>query len=210
MSGPTPPIDFDQVELRRAPIPAGEIWSRIFRSHHQDPLGVGPGPSRFGDPGVFRGRDPEFCVLYLGSSLKVCFAEAVLRDSAVATAQPFFLDREAILSRNFARIRIIEELNMVDLRGDNTLAMRIPTDVPRGSDHKLSSAWSSALHAHPDQPDGIIYSSRLNEEPNLAIYDRAIGKLDTNSILPLGKCDALVDVLDSFGVSVRRSTPEPT
>ncbi len=47
----------------------------------------------------------------------------------------------------------------------------------RSTRQSVARAWSVAFYDHPVAPDGIIYSSRLNEDTNLAVYDRAIGKL---------------------------------
>jgi len=53
--------------------------------------------------------------------------------------------------------------------------MGIPSDVVHGASQSLARRWSAAFHEHPEQIEGLIYPSRLNGEPNLAIYDRATG-----------------------------------
>jgi hypothetical protein len=80
-SAPTP--QFARVTLDLATIGAGERFGRIYLNRHPRSLGVGKTLSRFSDP---RRRIPanRFGVLYLGSSLKVCFVEAVLRTKATA------------------------------------------------------------------------------------------------------------------------------
>lgn len=60
-----------------------------------------------------------------------------------------------------------------------------------------------AFHEHPTRPDGIIYPSRLNGETNLAIYDRAIGKLTTRSTGPLLRQHGLALVLRDLNVGLR-------
>jgi len=54
----------------------------------------------------------------------------------------------------------------------------------------------------PATPDGVIYPSRLNEEANLAVYDRAIGKLRTDRIFPLIDAPGFAVVLDSLNVAL--------
>jgi hypothetical protein len=49
-----------------------------------------------------------------------------------------------------------------------------------------SRIWSLALHNHPDQPDGILYRSRFDDDAFCAaIYDRARSKLVVRSIEPV-------------------------
>jgi hypothetical protein len=63
-------------------------------------------------------------------------------------------------------------------------------------------AWSVAFHDHPAAPDGITYSSRLNEETNLAIYDRAVSKLRVVRIHPLLAAPGFSRVLNSLRVAL--------
>jgi RES domain len=177
-SAPTP--QFARVTLDLATVGAGERFGRIYLSRHPDPLGVGRTLSRFSDP---RRRIPanRFGVLYLGSSLKVCFVEAVLRDQGDGRTGELILDERDLAVRSFAEIEVATPLTLLDLRGDGPLRMGIPSDVARGSKQSLARQWSLAFHEHPAQPDGIIYPSRLNGETNLAVYDRAIGKLTARS-----------------------------
>ena len=157
-------------------MPAGEIFGRIFASRFSDPLGIGKAPSRFSDP---RRRQPDhrFGVLYLGSSLKVCFVEALLRDQADGRTGDVLLDESDLRARTYATLRLDAAMTLIDLRDDGPLRMGVPSDVVRGSRQTLARKWSLALHQHPAGVDGIIYPSRLNGETNLAIYDRSIPKL---------------------------------
>ena len=74
-----PTSAFSGVTLDIATIAPGEEFGRIHRLAYPDPLSFGKNPTRFSDP---RKRIPanRFGVLYLGSSLKVCFVETILRD----------------------------------------------------------------------------------------------------------------------------------
>ena len=57
-------------------------------------------------------------------------------------------------------------------------------------------------HEHPQQPDGIVYPSRLNGETNLAIYGRAIGNLELLREQDLKRAAGLPNVLDDFFVAL--------
>lgn len=184
MAGVAPPSGFSATTLDLTTVDAGSLFGRIYLSRYPDALGFGKSLSRFSDP---RRRVPEnrFGVLYLGSTLKVCFVESVLRDQGDGRIGDLLLEQRELAVRNYAMIAIIAPLSLVDLRSDGPLRMGIPSDVVRGAKQSLARRWSLAFHEHPAQPDGIIYPSRLNGEINLAIYDRAIGKLGTRSSGPL-------------------------
>lgn len=74
---PTPA--FAGISLDLASIATGKEYGRVHLLAYPDPLSFVKNPTRFSDP---RKRIPanRFGVLYLGSSLKVCFLETILRD----------------------------------------------------------------------------------------------------------------------------------
>jgi hypothetical protein len=76
-------------------------------------------------------------------------------------------------------------LRLLDLRADGCLQNKIPTDAVRAQNHLLGQLWAYAIHEHPDQPDGIMFSSRLNEATNVAVFDRAMPKMNAVSHQPL-------------------------
>jgi len=73
------PGSFTGVTLELYTIRLGQRFGRIYHEHYPDPLGLGKTKSRFSDPRR-RPEDERFGVLYLGSTLKGCFVEAILRD----------------------------------------------------------------------------------------------------------------------------------
>ena len=91
---------------------------------------------------------------------------------------------------------------IIDLRGDGPVRMGIPSDVPRGSKQSLARKWSVAFHDHPEEVDGIIYPSRLNGETNLAVYDRAVGKLVTPEVHILRRTPGLGRVLNDLAIAI--------
>jgi len=202
VAGPAPTSDFGAVSLDLATVEAGERFGRIYLSRFSDPLGYGKTLSRFSDP---RRRVPanRFGVLYLGSTLKVCFIEAVLRDQGDGRTGDLLLDGRDLAVRNYAEIEVTTPLSLLDLRNDGPLRMGVPSDVARGVKQSLARQWSVAFHEHPARPDGIVYPSRLNGETNLAIYDRAIGKLSARSSGPLLQQPGLALVLRALKVGLQ-------
>ena len=116
-------------------------------------------------------------MLYFGESLKVCFLEGILRDKRNGRLGDLLIAYSELTERVCAEIELREPLKLVDLRGDNLIKMGVPTDAVRASSHKLGRLWSLAFWSHGESPDGLIYPSRLNEETNIALYNRATKKV---------------------------------
>lgn len=180
-----PPSGFERRPLVLNIEPAGRGWLRLYRRRFPDPLGFGRAPSRFSDPRQAAGNELRFGVVYAGSSLKACVAEAVVRDRGDGRLTSLPLELKELESWMCAALEVREPLRLVDLRGDGALRMGIPSDVVRGADHSGSQPWALALHSHAERPDGLIYPSRLTGEDNLAVFDRALAKLGVSTLTPL-------------------------
>jgi hypothetical protein len=179
-------------------VPAGEVWRRLYETTYPDPLGWGPGLSRFSDP---TGR--AFGLVYLGSSAKVAFLETILRDAVNGRGADCVVELAEIEKRSLASIRPTGDLRLVDLTGDGPVRMGVPSDVVGASDQSLAQAWSVAFHGHSDQPDGVYYPSRLNEERCIALYDRAVGKLEAVSAPRLLDCRLeLAAILNELEIAI--------
>lgn len=196
-----PTAAFAGFTLDLATIDSGERFGRIYLSRYPDPLGFGKTKSRFSDPSR-RIEKNRFGVLYVGSTLKVCFLEAILRDERNGAVGDYPIGEAELQVRHYAGIEVAAPLTLIDLRGDGPVRMGIPTDVVRASSQTLSRVWSAAIYDHPQVPDGIIYPSRLNGETNLAIYDRGIGKLRATAVAPLLGTAGVAKVLDDFRIAL--------
>ena len=108
-----------------------------------------------------------------------------------------------IQARSLASIRLKEPLRLVDLTGDGGLRMGVPSDVVGASDQTLSRQWSLAFYNHADAPDGVFYPSRLNEERCIALYHRALAKVEAIATPRLMDCDLnLAAILDDLEISL--------
>jgi hypothetical protein len=201
MSRPDPTPAFARASLHVATVGPGQTFGRIYLTKYHSPFGCSKAPSRFSDPRrrVLRNR---FGVLYVGDTLKVCFLEAVLRDRRNGVVGDYVIGENELRSRRYALVEPISPLHLVDLRGDGCVRMGIPSDVSRSANQALARRWSLALYQHPSQPDGIIYPSRLNENTNLAIYDRAVSKLRELGNTPLIDAPGFAQVLNDLLVAI--------
>ncbi|MBJ7439483.1 MAG: RES family NAD+ phosphorylase [Sphingopyxis sp.] len=205
MAGVPPTPDFANVDLVIAPIDVGKTFGRIHRKTFPEPLGYGKNATRFSDP---RRRKPEnrFGVLYLGASLKVCFVETILRDRRDGLVGEIEIEESELSDRYYSQISAREPLRLINLNDDGLVQMGIPTDVARGRSQTLARKWSLAIYEHPAAIDGILYPSRLNNETNMAIYDRATSKLSEVRTCDLDKAPGIGPVLDRFQVAFMDST----
>lgn len=196
-----PPAGFRSREVALASVPVGTSWYRLYLSRHTNPLGFGFGQSRFSDPDV--GSSDGFGVVYLGSSVKVCFAEAILRDQGDGRTSVYPIELAELADWSCATIEINTALSLVDLRADNSIRMGIPSPVMRDRSHEHGQIWSRAIWSHDSVPDGIIYDSRLNGQTNVALYDRALSKATSRAIQRLLDCKReMAQILDDFDLAI--------
>jgi hypothetical protein len=142
-------------------------------------------------------------LIYLGSTAKVAFVETILRDRADGRGADCVVAYDEIEKRSLASIEPVEPLVLVDLTGDGPLRMGVPSDVVGARDQSLAQQWSVAFHGHPEQPDGVLYPSRLNEDRCIALYARALPKLKATATPLLVDCRAeLAAILDDLDIAI--------
>ena len=208
MAGPPPTPDFSSVALDITTIAVGRTFGRIHRRAYPEPLGHGKNSSRFSDP---RRRMPEnrFGVLYLGATLKVCFVETLVRDQRDGLVGALDMPETDLDDRLYSEIRVKQQLRLIDLQGDGPVRMGVPTDVVRGRTQTRARQWSLAIHEHPASVDGILYPSRLNNEVNLAVYDRALLKLEAVHSVDLKHAAGLGAILTTYKVGFTDALGRP-
>jgi hypothetical protein len=196
-----PPAGFDASPLVLKTVSVAERFGRIFPARYLDPLGFGKTASRFSDPRPLPEAE-RFGVLYVGATLEVCFLEAFVRDRRDGSVGDFPVSERELGLLLYADISVAASLSLVDLTGVAAIRMGIPTDVAHAANQALARQWSVALHAHPSAPDGIVYRSRLNGDLNLAIFERALGKLSVTGITSLIAAPGLATIIDKLGASL--------
>ncbi|MHB8286059.1 MAG: RES family NAD+ phosphorylase, partial [Caulobacteraceae bacterium] len=134
---------------------------------------------------------------------KVAFVETILRDRADGRGPDCLIEMAELTKRSLAIIRPTAPLQLVDLTGDGCLVMGVPSDVVGSSDQTLAQQWSAAFYAHGEQPDGVYYPSRLNEERCIALYDRGIAKVEATATPTLMACRVeLAQILDDLQLAI--------
>jgi len=93
----------------------------------------------------------------------------------------------------------------VDLTGPGLNRIGADNRLSTG-DYQTSQRWALAFHAHPEQPDGLLYRSRHDPERFcVAIFDRAAGVLtttDLGSLADPANAALLADILNAYGLGL--------
>ncbi len=197
-----PPADFPSVQLGLQALPAGSWW-RLYRVPYTNPLDFGYRPSRFSDPRVDLPEAERYGVLYLGSTIEVCFLETMLRDARNGLLGDLPIPYAELAQWQCTQIAADPGFTAVDLREGGAVALGVPTDAIRGSAHVQGQRWSLAFWSHPHQPDGLLYPSRFNEQTNLAVFHRALPKLRVKTATPLlSYRDEMAKVIRKYKLSI--------
>lgn len=192
---PSPTAAFQKRSLAITRVPKSHRWVRLHRSKYP-PLHFGTtGLSRFDAP------DGSFGVLYVARQPKGAFAETFCRHGG-ALHQVYELELEQYA---VAAITSNRSLKLADLAGKGLARMGLDNRLSTG-DYRIAQRWAAAIYNHPDQPDGIIYSSRHDPKQQLAaLFDRS------KSLLRVQKLGTLrshlgdrefFELLDHYGIAL--------
>jgi len=138
----------------------------------------------------------------VGGFFETAFLETIVRDRRNGDAGVLALSAADLDDYVHVPVTMTRPVNVIDLRGGQAVALGVPTNTIRASTHSLGQRASLAAYLRADSPDGIFYPSRLNEEENLATYDRAVGALSAGPRRKLSVCVELGNILDSYRVAL--------
>ena len=95
-----------------------------------------------------------------------------------------------------------EPLALVDLRADGPVRMGAPTAVIHDAHHAAGRALSAVVYGDLPDVDGILYPSRFTTETCVAVFDRAIHKLQATDAAPLMALSGLGEVLSDYEITL--------
>jgi RES domain len=174
---PLPPANLHDRALPMTDGIVGPLW-RIHRLVH-DPFFFGP-PSGVPPTGRWDAPSGQFGVCYLAvGDPRIAFAETLLRGPDTVVSE------QALAERGLAHFEVAAPLRLVMMHGPGLAAMGATSAVSSGP-HEFSREWSLALYRHPQQPDGIVYRTRHDDDGlGIALFDRAGARIRFDSSRPL-------------------------
>lgn len=187
--------DPERIRRRLVRLPLRRMVRVIRQRHRRNPLGARPAPNRFGDPAR------RYAVLYAAAAVRCAFVEAVVRNR-FDRRQRRDLPRSEIDSRLVVSINSAEPVALVDLREDGAFRIGAPTAVVHDANHAAGRALSAATHEGVPAADGFVYRSRFTEHTCVAVFDRAIPKLEWRDGEPLSEQADFLDALSRYDISL--------
>lgn len=100
--------------------------------------------------------------------------ETVIRDRFAQGPLPLLIDEEELNARAVSRLgwnetrtlRVADFTSSLVALGGDSLILSSP-------DYSITNKWSSAVFAHGERVDGILYRSRYSAQECIAVFDRA-------------------------------------
>lgn len=197
-SPPLPPANFASRPLRTTTLSVGEILYRIHRADR--------GPLYFG-----RAKDPEqrqrwdapdggYGVCYLAREESTAFVETLLRDLELDA-----VPETELAIRSLARVCIRDPIRLAEMHGRALRSHGADASVVQGP-YPVTWEWSAAIHAHPEEPDGILCRARHDDSGfTIALFERAADKIEllaSTGLLNPARIHDLANWLDRYGVGV--------
>ncbi len=141
-------------------------------------------------------------MLYAAQDFSTAFAEAVVRDRFV-NRQRRYIGLSTLAGRAVTLIGATAPLRLLDARGAVAYMLGIDSNAIRARSHSLGQVFSEWLHAETDL-DGLLYDSRLTNRACIAIYERALPKIEASAALPLLAHTDLLTELQRMDIIVRK------
>ncbi len=199
---PEPPADIAARKLPLVARPAGTQYVRIHRATDGAVwFGWNAVTRQFRPPtNRFDAPDRSYGVLYAGARRDGAFAEAVGRKPGS------FRSNDELSALAVTTLALSRDLRLVDLHGGDAVGALGATGVIGVGPQSLARRWSNAIHAHPEEPDGIEYRCRHNsDEVAVALFDR----VREASLISIGVVSLVSDIVWLTAMRARHQILEP-
>ena len=193
----TRPYHPDLLLRRLRPIQLERVFRLIHGVPGSTPLGTRATKSRFSDPGQ------RYSVLYASATIGCAFWETLGRNR-FAGRRRRELPRSEVESRLVVSICSTEPLALIDLREDGAVRIGAPAAVAHDGNHAAGRALSAAVHSLLPQADGFLFASRFTGDTCVAVFERAIGKLEPLDVTDLVRHVAFIAALDEYDIVLTR------
>jgi hypothetical protein len=176
-----PPAAFHTLTLVTKSVAIDDLY-RISGHSSGEPYFGKAGSYRFDDHK--RAKAKRFGTCYCGFNLETAVAETLLHDELPERGK-FRLSQAYFNSRNLVRFRG-RHLTLADLTGVPLKVLGGDSAISTITPYRLPQLWSMAVHAHPQNLDGIYFVSRqLNDRRAVVVFDRAKASFVGSTFMPL-------------------------
>lgn len=152
--------------LRR--IPVGTLLHRIHRPSHP---AVFFGPAGLEPKGRFDAPDGSFKVLYAARALETAFGETMVRSPHI----PYVLST-AVNARVRSELLVTKALRLFPLIDGGVSKLGLSFTDLHGDAY--AKTWAVSAHIHgTTTADGILYTSRFDNQRCVALFDRAASSI---------------------------------
>lgn len=194
-----PPAGYENADLDTWTLNKGEMLFRCFQTSRGLEQAIYfarciEHSGRFGDLSEERG------VCYMGTSLDACIVETIMHDNPEITEYP----SDDLGSLSLANICFNRDLKLVAMYGSSLVKNSADASVTT-MDHNVSRAWSTSIMNNPNNYDGIIWRSRVNNDlMSVVIFERCYDHLHVlpaaDTFLSTYQYGAVCKVLDEHNI----------
>ena len=152
------------------------------------------GRNRFDDP------QKQFGVCYLSLSPNGAFAETLIRKPTGQVLQKSDLRKYCL-----ARVQTRQALRLVHCHGEGLAQNGLDSQISSSADRNSTQSIAREFHDHKDQPDGLIYRARHDDDQlSIALFERASDKLcdPQQSVSWMNAGPLLDEVLDRYDIAL--------
>ena len=176
----------------------GELWRIIPSAFADEPLGSGPGESRF------RARDAAYRLVYTASTVDTAICETLVRDRFGRRVAVRELGAAEVEARSIVRLsgEADARFALLDLRDGGPLRIGAPSAVIGDRRLRAGQTLGAALHSLVPEADCILYPSRLTGAVCIAFFASRIASLQVLDVEPLLTRPELLSTLEGFDISL--------
>jgi len=153
----------------------------------------------------FDSPDRSFGVMYAAFDLATAFAETVLRDKPMRSAD-VILDHHDLESRSVIALKPGADnrpLRLIKLYDEGLAAAHTDNQISARDHYPTTQRWAQIFHAHSITADGIVYMSRyMGARKSVALFDRCRDVIAVDSATPLLRHPDFASVVDLFDLAI--------
>lgn len=198
---PKPPADFGN---RPLPVMEFSLSSHALYRIHRTIYGPLFHNRKSTSNTIFRFDAPadEYGVLYASESFDACMAETVIRDRFQNGTWPLIIDLNELSCRSVSRLGLLlpRSLRLANLE-EPLFSLGASTQILSDPDYHITNLWSRAIHAHPENVDGIYFRSRYANDFCVAIFDR-VELITCSAPVALLSFPGIDDFLDKHQIGI--------